>query len=150
MSKGVGAGGGGGVGGGGGGGGSGSFAGAAAVVAGPTVSAAAQAAQRQRSLLQRADADIGSLLDNFSHLLKAARVLISTPPPRFVLSLSFRKTPSLSKPAQWFPFLCIRVTCGGYRFYQKTNIPKKCKAFCFKMFSLAMMMAAREVIDAVC
>lgn len=78
MSKGVGAGGGGGVGGGGGGGGSGSFAGAAAVVAGPTVSAAAQAAQRQRSLLQRADADIGSLLDNFSHLLKAARVLIST------------------------------------------------------------------------
>ncbi|KAH8963679.1 hypothetical protein BDL97_04G026100 [Sphagnum fallax] len=71
MSKGVGAGGGGG---GGGGGGSGSFAGAAAVVAGPTVSAAAQAAQRQRSLLQRADADIGSLLDNFSHLLKAARI----------------------------------------------------------------------------
>ncbi|CAM6046845.1 unnamed protein product [Sphagnum compactum] len=70
MSKGVGAGGGGG----GGGGGSGSFAGAAAVVAGPTVSAAAQAAQRQRSLLQRADADIGSLLDNFSHLLKAARI----------------------------------------------------------------------------
>lgn len=75
MSKGVGAGGGGG----GGGGGSGSFAGAAAVVAGPTVSAAAQAAQRQRSLLQRADADIGSLLDNFSHLLKAARVFTSTP-----------------------------------------------------------------------
>lgn len=43
-------------------------------VAGPTAAAAAQAAQRQRSLLQRADADIGSLLDNFSHLLKAARV----------------------------------------------------------------------------
>lgn len=43
-------------------------------VAGPTAAAAAQAAQRQRSLLQRADADIGSLLDNFSHLLKAARI----------------------------------------------------------------------------
>jgi hypothetical protein len=40
-------------------------------VAGPT---AAAAAQRQRSLLQRPNADIGSLLDNFSHLLKAARV----------------------------------------------------------------------------
>jgi len=92
MSKGVGAGGGGG---GGGGGGSGSFAGAAAVVAGPTVSAAAQAAQRQRSLLQRADADIGSLLDNFSHLLKAARVLTSTPSSLcFSLFLS-GKTPSL-------------------------------------------------------
>ena len=55
------------------GGGVGNF-GAGAVVPGPTASAAAQAAQRQRSLLQRADADIGSLLDNFSHLLKAARV----------------------------------------------------------------------------
>jgi hypothetical protein len=54
-------------------GGVGNF-GAGAVVPGPTASAAAQAAQRQRSLLQRADADIGSLLDNFSHLLKAARV----------------------------------------------------------------------------
>ncbi|KAG0577703.1 hypothetical protein KC19_5G174800 [Ceratodon purpureus] len=43
-------------------------------VAGPTAAAAAQAAQWQRSLLQRADADIGSLLDNFSHLLKAARL----------------------------------------------------------------------------
>lgn len=42
--------------------------------AGPTVAAVAAAAQRQRSLLQRADADIGSLLDNFSHLLKAARI----------------------------------------------------------------------------
>ncbi|KAL2653689.1 hypothetical protein R1flu_021817 [Riccia fluitans] len=42
--------------------------------AGPTATAAAAAAQRQRTLLQRADADIGSLLDNFSHLMKAARV----------------------------------------------------------------------------
>ncbi|KAI5060073.1 hypothetical protein GOP47_0024493 [Adiantum capillus-veneris] len=42
--------------------------------AGPTVAAAAAAAQRQRALLQRADADITSLLDNFSHLLKAARI----------------------------------------------------------------------------
>lgn len=59
------------------GGGVGNF-GAGAVVPGPTASAAAQAAQRQRSLLQRADADIGSLLDNFSHLLKAARVRLET------------------------------------------------------------------------
>lgn len=43
-------------------------------IAGPTGAAAAAAAQRQRNLLQRADADIASLLDNFSHLLKAARI----------------------------------------------------------------------------
>ncbi len=100
MSKGVGAGGGGG---GGGGGGSGSFAGAAGVVAGPTVSAAAQAAQRQRSLLQRADADIGSLLDNFSHLLKAARVLISTPSSLcFSLCLSENSKPVKASPVVSF------------------------------------------------
>lgn len=44
--------------------------------AGPTAAATAAAQQRQRTLLQRADADIGSLLDNFSHLVKAARVNI--------------------------------------------------------------------------
>ena len=44
------------------------------LASGPTAAAVIAAAQRQRSLLQRADADIISLLDNFSHLLKAARV----------------------------------------------------------------------------
>ncbi|KAJ7559131.1 hypothetical protein O6H91_04G071700 [Diphasiastrum complanatum] len=59
---------------GGGAGGGGQVSGAVGIAAGPTASAAAAAAQRQRTLLQRADADIGSLLDNFSHLLKAARI----------------------------------------------------------------------------
>ncbi|MCO5587509.1 hypothetical protein L7F22_041458 [Adiantum nelumboides] len=54
--------------------GGGAAGGAFGVGAGPTVAAAAAAAQRQRALLQRADADITSLLDNFSHLLKAARI----------------------------------------------------------------------------
>eukprot|EP00249_Psilotum_nudum_P010303 c22462_g1_i1 orf=483-992(-) len=44
------------------------------VGAGPTAAAAAAAVQRQRTLLQRADTDIASLVDNFSHLLKAARI----------------------------------------------------------------------------
>ncbi|CAM6116419.1 unnamed protein product [Calypogeia fissa] len=45
-----------------------------APAAGPTAAATAAAQQRQRTLLQRADIDIGSLLDNFSHLVKAARI----------------------------------------------------------------------------
>lgn len=45
-----------------------------AAASGPTAAAATTTAQRQRTLLQRADADIASLLDNFSHLLKAARI----------------------------------------------------------------------------
>ncbi|KAM7267099.1 hypothetical protein ACFE04_009265 [Oxalis oulophora] len=64
MNKGgvgVGVGGGGGMGGSGGGG-------------GPTAAAATAAAQRQKSLMQRVETDIGNIVDNFSHLVNAARV----------------------------------------------------------------------------
>ncbi|EFJ23739.1 hypothetical protein SELMODRAFT_102574 [Selaginella moellendorffii] len=39
-----------------------------------TAAAAAATIHRQRALLQRADADIANLIDNFAHMLKAARV----------------------------------------------------------------------------
>ena len=51
-----------------GGGGSGSSGGGS----GPT--AAAAAAQKQKTLLQRVEADIGSIIDNFSHLVNVSRV----------------------------------------------------------------------------
>lgn len=44
---------------------------------GPTAAAAAAAAQKQKSLLQRVDADIGNIVDNFSFLVNVARVHIS-------------------------------------------------------------------------
>jgi len=46
----------------------------AKVPSGPTAAAAAAAAQKQKSLMQRADTDINTILDNFSHLIKAARI----------------------------------------------------------------------------
>ncbi|CAM0904024.1 unnamed protein product [Alopecurus aequalis] len=48
--------------------------------AGPTAAAAAAAAQKQRALLQKADADVASLVDNFSALINIARV--NDPPVR--------------------------------------------------------------------
>ena len=57
--------------------------------AGPTAAAAAAAAQKQRALLQKADTDVASLVDNFSALINIARV--RAPPPR----LSRRSPPSL-------------------------------------------------------
>ncbi|CAM0904025.1 unnamed protein product [Alopecurus aequalis] len=50
--------------------------------AGPTAAAAAAAAQKQRALLQKADADVASLVDNFSALINIARV---SPPPHQLL-----------------------------------------------------------------
>ncbi|XP_009768400.1 mediator of RNA polymerase II transcription subunit 22a-like [Nicotiana tabacum] len=47
---------------------------------GPTAAAAAAAAQKQKSLLQRVDADIGNIVDNFSFLVNVARV--NDPPVR--------------------------------------------------------------------
>jgi len=41
---------------------------------GPTAAAAAAAVQKQKSLLQKADADVSSLVDNFSSLINIARV----------------------------------------------------------------------------
>uniref|UniRef100_A0A0D6R8D9 Mediator of RNA polymerase II transcription subunit 22 n=1 Tax=Araucaria cunninghamii TaxID=56994 RepID=A0A0D6R8D9_ARACU len=46
----------------------------ARVNTGPTAAAAIAAAQKQKSLMQRADTDINTIIDNFSHLIKAARV----------------------------------------------------------------------------
>ena len=46
----------------------------ARVISGPTATAAQAAAQKQKSLTQRADTDINTILDNFSLLVKAARV----------------------------------------------------------------------------
>ncbi|KAH9325417.1 hypothetical protein KI387_005595 [Taxus chinensis] len=43
-------------------------------ISGPTAAAAQAAAQKQKGLMQRADTDINTILDNFSHLIKAARV----------------------------------------------------------------------------
>ncbi|XP_057825683.2 mediator of RNA polymerase II transcription subunit 22a [Cryptomeria japonica] len=43
-------------------------------ISGPTAAAAQAAAQKQKVLTQRADTDINTILDNFSHLVKAARV----------------------------------------------------------------------------
>ncbi|KAE8773387.1 mediator of RNA polymerase II transcription subunit 22a-like [Hordeum vulgare] len=53
---------------------------AGGAMAGPTAAAAAAAAQKQRALLQKADADVGSLVDNFSALINIARV--NDPPVR--------------------------------------------------------------------
>jgi hypothetical protein len=47
--------------------------------AGPTAAAAAAAVQKQKTLLQKADADVSSLVDNFAALINIARV--RTPPP---------------------------------------------------------------------
>jgi mediator of RNA polymerase II transcription subunit 22 len=55
---------GGGLGSGGGGGGS-----------GPTAAASAFTAQKQKMLLQRVENDIGSIMDNFSHLVIVSRVI---------------------------------------------------------------------------
>ena len=41
---------------------------------GPTAAAAAAAAQKQKTLLQRVDADIGNIVDNFSFVVNVARV----------------------------------------------------------------------------
>jgi hypothetical protein len=101
-------------------------------VAGPTVSAAAQAAQRQRSLLQRADADIGSLLDNFSHLLKAARVLISTPPiALFSLFLSGKLQACQSQPSGFLFFASespvVDIDSTRKQIYQRSAKPSVSK-----------------------
>ncbi len=48
--------------------------------AGPTAAAAAAAAQKQRALLQKADTDVASLVDNFSALINIARVRPPPPP----------------------------------------------------------------------
>ncbi|KAI6679288.1 hypothetical protein NL676_033169 [Syzygium grande] len=47
---------------------------------GPTAAAAAAAVQKQRALLQRVETDIGHIVDNFSQLVKVARV--NDPPVR--------------------------------------------------------------------
>ncbi|KAH0690139.1 hypothetical protein R3W88_008963 [Solanum pinnatisectum] len=47
---------------------------------GPTAAAAAAAAQKQKSLLQRVDADIGNIVDNYGFIVNAARV--NDPPVR--------------------------------------------------------------------
>jgi mediator of RNA polymerase II transcription subunit 22 len=54
---------------------------AAGSATGPTAAAAAAAVQKQKSLLQNADADVSSLVDNFSSLINIARVR-----PRALLS----------------------------------------------------------------
>ncbi|KAK1660721.1 hypothetical protein QYE76_048880 [Lolium multiflorum] len=58
----------------------GGIGGAGGTAAGPTAAAAAAAAQKQRALLQKADADVASLVDNFSALINIARV--NDPPVR--------------------------------------------------------------------
>jgi len=60
--------------------------GAAGSAPGPTAAAAAAAAQKQKLLLQKADADVSSLVDNFSNLINIARVR-----PRALLSLYIRQ-----------------------------------------------------------
>uniref|UniRef100_A0A7N0UIV9 Mediator complex subunit 22 n=1 Tax=Kalanchoe fedtschenkoi TaxID=63787 RepID=A0A7N0UIV9_KALFE len=52
----------------------------AGAASGPTASAGASAAQKQKALLQRVEADIGNIVDNFSYLVGAAPV--SDPPVR--------------------------------------------------------------------
>ncbi|CAI9103795.1 OLC1v1002353C1 [Oldenlandia corymbosa var. corymbosa] len=47
---------------------------------GPTAAAAVAAAQKQKTLLQRVDGDIGNIVDNFSFLVNVARV--NDPPVR--------------------------------------------------------------------
>ena len=41
---------------------------------GPTTAATEAAAQKQKTLLQRVEADIGSIVDNFTHLVNVSRV----------------------------------------------------------------------------
>ncbi len=41
---------------------------------GPTAAAASAAAQKQKTLLQRVEGDIGNIVDNFSHLVNVSRV----------------------------------------------------------------------------
>ncbi|XP_030938587.1 mediator of RNA polymerase II transcription subunit 22b-like [Quercus lobata] len=41
---------------------------------GPTAAATAAAAQKQKTLLQRVEADIGNIVDNFTHLVNVSRV----------------------------------------------------------------------------
>lgn len=53
---------------------------------GPTAAAAAAAAQKQKSLLQRVDADIGNIVDNYGFIVNAARVC-----PHFLHLLSSTK-----------------------------------------------------------
>nr|POF06770.1 mediator of rna polymerase ii transcription subunit 22b [Quercus suber] len=53
-----------------GGGGSGSSGGGS----GPTAAAVAAAAQKQKTLLQRVEADISNIVDNFTHLVNVSRV----------------------------------------------------------------------------
>lgn len=53
---------------------------------GPTAAAAAAAAQKQKSLLQRVDADIGNIVDNYGFIVNAARVC----PISFTFSLTTR------------------------------------------------------------
>nr|GEZ42023.1 mediator of RNA polymerase II transcription subunit 22A-like [Tanacetum cinerariifolium] len=47
---------------------------------GPTAAAAATAAQKQKSLQQKVDNDIGSIIDHFSNVVNVARV--NDPPVR--------------------------------------------------------------------
>ncbi|XP_044469976.1 mediator of RNA polymerase II transcription subunit 22a-like [Mangifera indica] len=47
---------------------------------GPTAAAAATAAQKQKTLMQRVETDIANIVDNFSQLVNAARV--NDPPVR--------------------------------------------------------------------
>lgn len=62
---------------------------AGGATAGPTAAAAAAAAQKQRALLQKADADVSSLVDNFSALINIARVR-----PRSLLHSSVLSLPA--------------------------------------------------------
>uniref|UniRef100_A0A0E0MQZ9 Mediator of RNA polymerase II transcription subunit 22 n=2 Tax=Oryza TaxID=4527 RepID=A0A0E0MQZ9_ORYRU len=52
----------------------------AGAAAGPTAAAAAAAVQKQKTLLQKADADVSSLVDNFAAFINIARV--NDPPVR--------------------------------------------------------------------
>ncbi|GJN05904.1 hypothetical protein PR202_ga23579 [Eleusine coracana subsp. coracana] len=54
--------------------------GAAGSAPGPTAAAAAAAVQKQKSLLQKADGDVSTLVDNFSSLINISRV--NDPPVR--------------------------------------------------------------------
>jgi mediator of RNA polymerase II transcription subunit 22 len=89
MNKG-GAGGVGGLGSGGGGGGS-----------GPTAAAAASAAQKQKMLMQRVENDIGSIVDNFSHLVNVSRVIF---PCFFIFLIYIRSCGCIFQKLPYFYF----------------------------------------------
>lgn len=88
---------------------------------GPTAAAAAAAAQKQKSLLQRVDADIGNIVDNYGFIVNAARVcphflhlLPSTKkyrsPIKFILlSFSGPKTLAVEQVVLNFKLLCAIV-----------------------------------------